>query len=179
MARQGDAIVYCEVFYLSRCHVEAFSAASRRNALARSHAARMVNPRLVWRVRALLQAPKPSTGLVGVAVALRICARVRLYGFGSMAPTREAPAAKRTCAHYYDCRMNDSAYYAMHNRHAWAAQAPELRCERQRQSGNPCREQGFGRQRRPTRAGGNRSRKPRGYRTHTPHWTSDSTISSC
>ena len=68
-----------------------------------------------------IAAPKPSTF---IAVALRICARVRLYGFGSMAPAREAPAAKRTCAHYYDCRMN--AYYAMHNRHAWAAQAQLL-----------------------------------------------------
>ena len=51
---------------------------------------------------------RPSTGLMGVGLALASCARVSLFGFGNDSD----PGMQGHCNHYYDCRTNQTNYFA-------------------------------------------------------------------
>lgn len=104
----------------------------------------LINPAFVRRVReALLRSSRPpskqtvlpSAGLLGVAIALRTCARVTLFGFGNPLRDAAASASGSTCEHYYECGggggqlASEGRYFsgAHHSNpglrnHDWAAQ---------------------------------------------------------
>lgn len=113
----GDevAALYCFNPWLGSCHVDAMGNSKR----AVAHGGRLpvlISP-MVVRVLMQIQAAaggksggalRPSTGLIGVGLALASCARVSLFGFGNDSDTR----MQGHCNHYYDCRTNQTNYFA-------------------------------------------------------------------
>ena len=113
--RSGDvsevAALYCFNPWLGSCHVEAMG--SKKLGITMPH---MLNPQLaaaMMRIQVALGGKsggsvRPSTGLIGVGLALASCARVSLYGFGNDSD----PVMQGHCNHYYDCRTNQTNYFA-------------------------------------------------------------------
>ena len=63
---------------------------------------------------------RPSAGLMGVALAAKLCDSVRLYGFGN----DSHPNSSNACRHYYDCKFSQRRYFSgvmgFHNwHHQW------------------------------------------------------------
>ena len=100
-----------------------------------------ISPRFyhdVWERVANGAAKIPSTGLLAVAVALRACEHVSVYGFGN-----GQSGSNRTCAYYYDCQhgraqeraavRTDDQYFNRYTRentrhHNFRVQIDVLRC---------------------------------------------------
>ena len=57
----------------------------------------------------------PSSGLVGVALAMALCERVSVLGFGNA--TDRGSAGR--CWHYFDCRRNQTAYLSRLPKSGW------------------------------------------------------------
>lgn len=87
----------------------------------------------------------PSTGMLAVAIALRSCARIRVYGFGNgnADGNRSAAATERSCAYYFDCHngraspraavSTDAQYFSRFTKENWRhhnfrVQVAVLRC---------------------------------------------------
>lgn len=51
----------------------------------------------------------PLTGLVAVAIATRLCARVDVYGLSTM---KHDKGTKRICFYYWQCGATDEAYHS-------------------------------------------------------------------
>ena len=91
--------LYCFNPWLGSCHADVLSGTHGGGAL-------MLNPSLVNALTALQRAHggsraasiRPSTGLLGVGVALATCRNVSLYGFGN----DTAVADDATCRHYWE-----------------------------------------------------------------------------
>ena len=91
--------LYCFNPWLGSCHADVLSGKHGGGAL-------MLNPSLVNALTALQRAHggsraasiRPSTGLLGVGVALATCRNVSLYGFGN----DTAVADDATCRHYWE-----------------------------------------------------------------------------
>ena len=126
-------VLYCFNSWLGVCHLEAMLP----ERLAKHEAVRslMVNPVLISRLTSMLQevlhaqhaqsgqarvsrkanttrrlprySTTPSTGLMGVALALSLCNSVSLFGFGNASDASEG----RACWHYYDCRQGSQSSY--------------------------------------------------------------------
>ncbi|KAL3916246.1 MAG: hypothetical protein SGPRY_006904 [Prymnesium sp.] len=100
--RVSDAYValYCFNAWLGSCHGDAITGSYGK--------ALLINPVLVSHVMALQQAHlgssaksiKPSTGLMGIAIALTLCTNVTLFGFANDSNM----VAASNCNHYYDIR---------------------------------------------------------------------------
>ena len=63
---------------------------------------------------------RPSAGLMGIAMAAKLCDAVRLYGFGN----DSHPNSSNACRHYYDCKFSQKRYFSgkmgFHNwHHQW------------------------------------------------------------
>ena len=103
------AALYCFNPWLGSCHVDAM----RRTAFATPL---LLNPQLaaaMMRIQVALGGKssgsvRPSTGLVGVGLALASCARVSLFGFGNDSDA----SMQGHCNHYYECRTNQTNYFA-------------------------------------------------------------------
>jgi len=115
------ATVYCFNPWLGAC---------QGDVLSRRHAdvpALVINPVLSSRMHSLQRAVggsragsvRPSTGMVGVAMALALCQQTTLFGFGN---DSDITAASQ-CNHYWECRFNQTRYFSgkMGN-HDWHAQ---------------------------------------------------------
>jgi hypothetical protein len=112
LAREEAAALYCFNPWLGACHVDAMG--GKRLGI---HAPPLlISPALV---AAMMQIQitsggksggvvRPSTGLMGVGLALASCARVSLFGFGNDSD----PGMQGHCNHYYDCRTNQTNYFA-------------------------------------------------------------------
>lgn len=50
----------------------------------------------------------PLTGVVAVAVAMRSCANVSVYGMSTM----QKPAKQKACYYYWHCGATDKAYHS-------------------------------------------------------------------
>lgn len=107
--------LYCFNPWLGACHAEAIRAA-RMHVYGPLYRPFMVSPALaaaVMRIQVALGGKtggsvRPSTGLIGVGLALASCARVSLFGFGNDTD----PSHAAHCNHYYDCRTNQTNYFA-------------------------------------------------------------------
>jgi hypothetical protein len=111
-APHGEAAaLYCFNPWLGACHVDALGVAGKYG--SRPH---VINPLLAASLMQIQAAVggrsggvlRPSTGLVGVGLALASCARVSLFGFGNDTD----PRMQGHCNHYYDCRTNQTNYFA-------------------------------------------------------------------
>ena len=98
-------MLYCFNPWLGSCHYDVLSGVRTKSPL-------LLNPHLVYlaamlqRAHAARAAPsvRPSTGLVGIGMALSMCSSVSLYGFGNDSDTSSAG----DCRYYWDCRFNVS-----------------------------------------------------------------------
>jgi hypothetical protein len=110
-ASEESAALYCFNPWLGACHVDAMG--GKRLGV---QAPLLISPALVT---AMMQIQitsggksggvvRPSTGLMGVGLALASCARVSLFGFGNDSD----PGMQGHCNHYYDCRTNQTNYFA-------------------------------------------------------------------
>lgn len=110
-ASSEGAALYCFNPWLGACHVDAMG--GKRLGVS---SPLFISPALVT---AMMQIQitsggksggvvRPSTGLMGVGLALASCARVSLFGFGNDSD----PGMQGHCNHYYDCRTNQTNYFA-------------------------------------------------------------------
>lgn len=112
---EEEAALYCFNPWLGKCFSDALGG-SLKDARGRTVAPLLVSPLLTQAVMAIQVAlggkstgvVRPSTGLIGVGLALASCARVSLYGFANDSDV----ATKAFCNHYYDCRFNQSRYFS-------------------------------------------------------------------
>lgn len=107
----------CHMSWIGSCQHQAFSGAFA-DTLA------YVNPRFYSQLFSLLGRPRdkqsPSTGLLAIALALGVCGRVRIFGFGSA-----GGSAGRRCKHYWECLPweDESKYHdPLHSFHDWQAE---------------------------------------------------------
>ena len=121
--------LYCFNAWLGVCQLEALVPSTRPSKAARQHMRPipMVNPTLVGlaealqlrhttgRVRSEAARVTPSSGLVGVALAMALCERVSVLGFGNA--TDRGSAGR--CWHYFDCRRNQTAYLSRLPKSGW------------------------------------------------------------
>jgi hypothetical protein len=71
------------------------------------------NPVLVGKITKLVDSiakrplhRSPSTGMLGVGIALALCGVINLFGFGNVSAFADA-----LCDHYWECRVPTSSYY--------------------------------------------------------------------
>ena len=125
----SNLFLYCHNGWLGVCHGDIIA---RYGAIgAPVHA---VDPTFIRHVADLVHSfagpnqPRraPSTGLLGLALALVTCDEVSAFGFGNTseaAPTDSAGA--EMCDHYWECRVPSRAYFFDRSQrftHDWAAQ---------------------------------------------------------
>ena len=108
-ATAPNAVLYCFNPWLGSCHYDVLSGVRTKSPL-------LLNPHLVY-LAAMLQrahagsrsaSVRPSTGLVGIGMALSMCSSVSLYGFGNDSDTSSAG----DCRYYWDCRFNVTRYFS-------------------------------------------------------------------
>lgn len=119
-ATAPNAVLYCFNPWLGSCHYDVLSGVRTKSPL-------LLNPHLVY-LAAMLQrahagsrsaSVRPSTGLVGIGMALSMCSSVSLYGFGNDSDTSSAG----DCRYYWDCRFNVTRYFSgKQGNHDWHAQ---------------------------------------------------------
>jgi hypothetical protein len=91
-----DILVVCDMPFVNSC----------QNILFASHRTnvRLVNPIFYKSVRDLVGNSRiPLTGFVAIAIAMRTCKNVLLFGFST--------GARSACAYYYYCKSTDAAYH--------------------------------------------------------------------
>jgi hypothetical protein len=110
-------LVICHMAWIGSCQHQAFGA-EHRGRLA------YVNPIFYERLWSLVGKPRgkqaPSTGILAIALALGMCGRVTLFGFG-----KAGARADKVCRHYWECpRWEDEAKYydPEHSFHDWLAE---------------------------------------------------------
>ena len=93
-----------------------------------------VDPTFIWHVADLVHSfadptqPRraPSTGLLGLALALVTCSEVNAFGFGNTSEAAPSGAAgAKMCDHYWECRVPSRAYFfdkSQRFTHDWPAQ---------------------------------------------------------
>lgn len=119
--------LYCHNTWLGICHRDILSRYAAAGA-----AVHVINPVLVGRIAGLVDSvsdrPRsraPSTGLIGLGIAVSLCGpRINLFGFGNVTEAGRAGYADR-CDHYWECRVPSSAYFfdrAQRLTHDWKAQ---------------------------------------------------------
>ena len=111
------AALYCFNPWLGACFGDAIGG---KRTDARGHTAPplLISPSLAARVMGIQVAlggksngvVRPSTGLIGVGLALASCARVSLFGFAN--DSDKSALAQSQCNHYYDCRFNQTRYFS-------------------------------------------------------------------
>jgi hypothetical protein len=140
-------LVYCHVNWLSKCHYDAISRGAHLVSpalvaaamAAECPACRWTSP-LKWQLvvndtsrsssssdKTLVKSETraPSTGAMAVAVALRMCARVTLYGFTNMSDRNSS-----ICSHYDSKPCASTLAQYLHDgqkHHDWAGQWRMLR----------------------------------------------------
>jgi len=110
------SVLYCFNPYVGQCETEAMTLGLRPNP-KRGHPAYMLNPALISALNTMekLFSRRPRsprrmlTGNAAVAMALAMCERVDLFGFGNDSDATEATGA--LCAKYYSCSTPQSAYF--------------------------------------------------------------------
>ena len=116
----GGLLLYCHNAWLGQCHVDALNVARVKGLARRFELPSLLSPAAVSRVAAAaLRNPRdkrtPSTGLMAVELALRLCHKVSLYGFSIYSHS--------SCAHYWDAACGDRdgtrAYLAASREHDW------------------------------------------------------------
>jgi len=117
----AEAVLYCFNPWLGKCHADVLSLRPP------FPPALMINPALVSLTMRLqnrfarhtAHSIRPSTGLVGVVLALAMCDEVTLFGFGNVSDGRTSS----TCNHYWECNTNQTVYFSGRMRnHDWKAQ---------------------------------------------------------
>lgn len=101
LARTRDNVLYCHNHWVGNCWLDALQHGNGK----------VVNPVLVSRMGSLLRfhgsrkaSRVPSTGLIGVAIALATCEGVpNVYGFGNRSDGG-------ICDHYWECRTDQASY---------------------------------------------------------------------
>ena len=126
--RPGELVaLYCSNTWIGACHIGLLLPTRR----AGNNPVMLLNPLLVRDTARLPAAgnasratgnPKtrPSAGLMGIAMAAKLCDAVRLYGFGN----DSHPNSSNACRHYYDCKFSQKRYFSgkmgFHNwHHQW------------------------------------------------------------
>lgn len=110
-----DAALYCFNPWLGACFSDAL-AGKRVDSRGRTITPLLISPTLAASMMGIQVALggratsnlRPSTGLMGVGLALASCARVSLFGFANDSDARMAGF----CNHYYDCRFNQTRYFS-------------------------------------------------------------------
>ena len=110
-------LVICHMGWIGSCQHQAFDG-TLTSRIA------YINPIFYEQLWALLGRPRgkqtPSTGLLGIALALGLCGRVSLYGFGAT-----GAGSAGVCRHYWHCvGFEDEARYhdLAHTFHDWYAE---------------------------------------------------------
>ena len=109
------AALYCFNPWLGACFSDALGG-NRVDARGRRVAPLLLSPALAAGIMSLQVAlggkatsnVRPSTGLMGIGLALASCARVSLFGFANDSDAR----MMGFCNHYYDCRFNQTRYFS-------------------------------------------------------------------
>ena len=118
--------LYCSNAWLGSCHFGLLAARRKVGSVM------LINPQLASDTAALPLGDgpaarvsangrtRPSAGLMGVALAAKLCDSVRLYGFGN----DSHPNSSGACRHYYDCKFSQRRYFSgvmgFHNwHHQW------------------------------------------------------------
>ena len=117
LAKTRDNVLYCHNHWVGNCWQDAL----------RHGDGNVINPMLVGRLSTLLlqhssrkASRVPSTGLVGVAIALASCSNAPdVFGFGN-------ESERAVCDHYWECRT-DQASYLGRPTHSFRAQSSLLR----------------------------------------------------
>ena len=134
-------ILWCQNVWLGVCQRDVLNPPSGR----RRHAANgtmgaapvwVLNPVLIQHLLRLyahvthyerrLNPRAPSTGLVGLALALSACEQVSVFGFGNASNSPNGETEQR-CRYYYNCGMNERQYFnsagEAREEHDWRSQA--------------------------------------------------------
>lgn len=122
LAGGARPILYCHNPWLGRCHANLLESREGDRRERRADAVLVVNPRFISRVAALLgssAAPKkiPSSGFVGIGLALRLCEQVQLFGFGNASAA--TTSTQGHCVRYWDCRASERDFFAKAAYHDW------------------------------------------------------------
>jgi hypothetical protein len=121
-----QAALYCFNPWLGSCFSDVLGG-KRADARGAIVAPLLISPVLAARMMALQVAlggktngnVRPSTGLMGIGVALASCAKISIYGFANFSDL----ATQSFCNHYYDCRFNQTRYLSgKMGYHDWAGQ---------------------------------------------------------
>ena len=137
--------VICHMAWIGSCQHQAFSGAY-------TDTTAFINPRFYSQLYSLLGRPRdkqsPSTGLLAIALALGVCDRISIFGFGRAGTAGQLPATKAVkatmhsdaqhakegpstgsfrqyCRHYWECvKWEDEAKYydPLHTFHDWQAE---------------------------------------------------------
>ena len=114
-------VAICHMAWIGSCQHQAFSGAYDET-LA------YINPRFYSQVYSLLGRPRdksaPSTGLLAIALALGVCDKVSVFGFGA-AGAAATPDGAKLCRHYWECPQweNEAKYHdPLHTFHDWQAE---------------------------------------------------------
>ena len=106
--------LYCSNAWLGSCHFGLLAARRKVGSVM------LINPQLASDTAALPLGDgpaarvsangrtRPSAGLMGVALAAKLCDSVRLYGFGN----DSHPNSSGACRHYYDCKFSQRRYFS-------------------------------------------------------------------
>ncbi|KAL1503981.1 hypothetical protein AB1Y20_010397 [Prymnesium parvum] len=105
-------VAICHMPWIGSCQRQAFGGAY-------SETVAYVNPVFYGQLWTMLGRPahkqSPSTGMLAIALALGVCDRVSIYGFGRSSETNE-------CRHYWECGGRGRYYDPQHTFHDWLAE---------------------------------------------------------
>jgi hypothetical protein len=105
-------VAICHMPWIGACQRQAFGGAY-------SETVAYVNPVFYSQLWTMLGRPKhkqsPSTGILAIALALGVCDRVNIYGFGKSGDVNE-------CRHYWECPKWGKYYDPKHTFHDWLAE---------------------------------------------------------
>ena len=113
LAKTRDNALYCHNHWVGNCWLDALK--------SDGWSSKVVNPLIVAAIGSLLRKQStrkvsrvPSSGIVGVAIAIAACDTVDVYGFGNV-------SNNVVCDHYWECRT-DTASYLGRPTHSFRAQ---------------------------------------------------------
>jgi|UniRef100_A0A7S3FFA6 hypothetical protein len=128
ISANATALLYCHNRWLGVCHKDVLRSRQHwmRSMLDPSGRPVLLSPALAGRMLALMQknvsngrsskaTRSPSTGMVAIAAALKMCASVRVYGF-------DDPNMRGGCQYYFDCSHSQEEYYRGRRDHDWRRQ---------------------------------------------------------
>ena len=122
MAYNVTPLLYCHNTWVGTCHLDVLNITARPRTRRKTPSPIMINPALVGAVMRAMKANAaltPSAGMMAVALALRLCSQVALFGFSNLSDTSKGA----TCKHYFQCEATQAQYFfSSRDQHDWSGQ---------------------------------------------------------